>query len=305
MTDQALTTTGDPLALIRTSGRAKSTIDKYTRVLAPYLDGGGELADVGGLQAYAATLPASRRVHLRAAVALWAKETAAHVRATDTPERQASGATGAILNRLEALPQAVKIETPKGTKPHTWLTPKQVKELMGTCGPGIVGARDRAALGVLVGAGLRRAELAGLAWENVTYQPSGDKMRTVLAVHGKGAKDRIVPISDKLAGILDGWEQWTGRAGLVVRSLGMGQELGESMSSVAIFHLVQRHGAEIGLPELAPHDLRRTFAQIGYDAGVPITQVSVLLGHANLRTTQRYLNLELDLEVTASDFVPL
>ena len=49
----------------------------------------------------------------------------------------------------------------------------------------------------------------------------------------------------------------------------------------------------------------RTFAQLAYDAGVPTTQISRLLGHANVGTTQRYLNLDLDLEVTASDFVPL
>lgn len=42
-----------------------------------------------------------------------------------------------------------------------------------------------------------------------------------------------------------------------------------------------------------------------FDAGVPITRLSKLLGHASVEMTQRYLNLELDLEVTASDFVPL
>ena len=78
-----------------------------------------------------------------------------------------------------------------------------------------------------------------------------------------------------------------------------------SMSSVAIFRLINKYGNLIGVPGLAPHDLRRTFSQLGYEAGVPITQVSKLLGHANVATTQRYLNLDLNLESTASDFVPL
>ena len=38
------------------------------------------------------------------------------------------------------------------------------------------------------------------------------------------------------------------------------------------------HGAKIGMPELYPHVLRRTFAQIGYESGVPITQISKQLG---------------------------
>jgi integrase/recombinase XerD len=113
-----------------------------------------------------------------------------------------------------------------------------------------------------------------------------------------------VPISDKLAALLDEWATVTGREGHIVRSLGMAQDLGENLSTVAIFKIVRKHGAMIGLPELAAHDLRRTYAQLGFDAGVPITQVSKLLGHSSVETTQRYLNLDLDLEVTASDFVP-
>jgi integrase len=91
----------------------------------------------------------------------------------------------------------------------------------------------------------------------------------------------------------------------VARSLGRKKELGKSMSAVAIFHLVNKYGKKIGLPNLAPHDLRRTFAQLGYDAGVPITQLSVLLGHSSIDVTQKYLNLDLDLETTVSDFIPL
>ena len=56
--------------------------------------------------------------------------------------------------------------------------------------------------------------------------------------------------------------------------------------------------------ELQPHDLRRTYAELGRRAGVPISQISKLLGHASIETTQDYLNIELDLETTISDFVP-
>jgi integrase len=62
-------------------------------------------------------------------------------------------------------------------------------------------------------------------------------------------------------------------------------------------------GKLIGKRDLQPHDLRRTYAQLRFAAGVPITQISRQLGHASIETTQRYLNLELDLESTVSDFV--
>jgi len=48
----------------------------------------------------------------------------------------------------------------------------------------------------------------------------------------------------------------------------------------------------------------RLNAELGRRAGVPISQISKLLGHASIETTQEYLNIELDLDTTISDFVP-
>jgi len=62
-------------------------------------------------------------------------------------------------------------------------------------------------------------------------------------------------------------------------------ELSDSMSAVAVFHLVQKYGAEIRVPDLAPHDQRRSYAQLGYDTGVPITQIKELSGYASVATT--------------------
>ena len=77
------------------------------------------------------------------------------------------------------------------------------------------------------------------------------------------------------------------------------------MSGVEIFQLVNNYVNRIGIPGLAPHDLRRPYAQLGYEAGVKVTQISTLLGHANFAKTQKYLDLKLDLEATASYFIPL
>jgi integrase len=109
-------------------------------------------------------------------------------------------------------------------------------------------------------------------------------MRDVLEVKGKGAKDRVVPISRLLADRLREWRDIVG-GGLIARSLGMKKELGESMSAVGVFQLVRKYGKLIDIPELSPHDLRRTYAHLGYDAGVPITQIKELLGHASVATT--------------------
>ncbi|MFO7944532.1 MAG: hypothetical protein R6U51_09580 [Anaerolineales bacterium] len=65
--------------------------------------------------------------------------------------------------------------------------------------------------------------------------------------------------------------------GLILRSLGRNKVPGESISTTALYDIVQKRGALIGTseavqskPELQPHDLRRTYAELGRRAGVPI-----------------------------------
>ena len=148
-----------------------------------------------------------------------------------------------------------------------------------------------------------------MRFEDIKQQPNGDGFRTVLDVKGKGNKARVVPVSSKFAEALTDWAARCGGQGYVCRSLGMGCELGASLTPVAVFNIVRKRGEQIGFdgvkrPKLAAHDLRRTYAQLGFEAGVPSTQISVLLGHSSVSVTQKYLNLDLDLETTVSDFIP-
>ena len=296
-------TKNDIVRLIEANPKLQpSTKAQYVKAITKYLDSGNHLTDADALAAYAQGLSKSSRAFLKAAIRLWGNEVALKAKAGATPAN--IGAVQATVYRIDALNEAIKVEASKGNKAHVWLTQAEVKQLVATCMDSTQGKRDRVVLGLLVGAGLRREELANLTFEDVILQPMGNRFRTVLNVKGKGAKDRVVPISDALAGLLDSWRGLVG-AGRVARSISKGGAIGDSLSAVGVFHVVSNAGQAIGKPELAPHDLRRTYAQLGYEAGVPITQVSKLLGHSSVATTQRYLNLELDLGVTISDFVPV
>ena len=68
-------------------------------------------------------------------------------------------------------------------------------------------------------------------------------------------------------------------------------------------NLVHRPGvaAEIGVPRLAPHDLRRTCAKLCRAAGGDLEQIQLLLGHASIATTERYLGSRLDLVDAVND----
>jgi len=305
---KALTTTGrsdalqDALTVIERSNLADGTKRKYAAALARYLDDGGDLFDAGALADYAEGLSESGKAQLKAAVRLYSDAMLDALKGQADPHNV--DVVRAAEYRTEALQNAVKVKAAEGQKAHTWLTQAQVKALLNTCGDDLKGQRDRLALGLLVAAGLRREEAVNLRFEDVKLQPVKGKMRTVLDVRGKGSKNRVVPISDALANAIDRCAAASGGKGRILRSVDQAGVIGDSLSAVGLFHVVREHGVAIGKPDLAPHDLRRTYAQLGYEAGIPITQISRLLGHATVATTQRYLNLDLNLDTTVSDFIP-
>ena len=57
-------------------------------------------------------------------------------------------------------------------------------------------------------------------------------------------------------------------------------------------NICRKYGKLIAVPKLAPHDLRRTFAQTALDNGVTLDKIAKLLGHSSVNTTVRYLDLD-------------
>ena len=298
------------MAPIERANLSQATKTKYLRAITRFIDAGGDITDPLSMAEHARALPQSGRAFLKSAVKYLTEGAALAAKSQATPENV--NTIQAALYRIEALQEAVKVKASSGIKAHTWLSQAQVRALMATCADNLEGLRDWIVLGLLVGAGLRREELVNLRFDDLTEVPrngngSGERefaQRPVLAVTGKGAKARVIPIKPILAERLREWGEKVG-GGLVARSLGRKRVIGESLSAVGVFGIVRKHGAMIGKLDLDPHDMRRSYAQLGYEAGVPLTQITRLLGHSSVATTQRYLNLDLDLETTVSDFIPL
>ena len=292
------------VSIIDQANLSERTKYKYKRELIRLSEEGIDpLKDYQALTAYANKLKSSRKAFLKSALRLMSQRYKNELQAKATPQNLSI--VDAAIHRIEAMQNAITIKEARGTKARTWLSPTQVRKITSYCGNDLEGKRDWIVLGLLLGAGLHREELVSLKFDALKEQRTENRqMRKVLKVTGKGAKDRVIPISQLLAERLRDWHEIVG-GGLIARSLGMKKELGDSISAVAVFQIVRKYGKMLNIPKLSPHDLRRTYAHLGYDAGVPIMQIKELLGHASVATTQKYLDLSIDFENTASDFVPL
>ena len=80
---------------------------------------------------------------------------------------------------------------------------------------------------------------------------------------------------------------------------------GAALSEKVIWQLLQQYASAIGAPSIAPQDLRRTCAKMCRAAGGELEQIQLLLGHASVQTTERYLGTRHDLVHAPNDGIKL
>lgn len=143
--------------------------------------------------------------------------------------------------------------------------------------------RDRAMFGLMVGAGLRVGEVAGLQCTDLEPPPAPDQGAR-LRVSGKGHKERIVWITPRWYDVLTRWLQQR-PAGQSDRFF-LNQH-GRPLSVSGIQYRLKGYCQLAGI-QLTCHQLRHTFARRLADQRMPTESIGHLLGHAQIETTQRY-----------------
>jgi integrase len=150
----------------------------------------------------------------------------------------------------------------KGVKKHgmrigNWLTAEQGKRLLAVFNDGdLRGKRDYAMVAVLLGCGLRRAELAALAVEHLQQR---EEHWVIADLVGKGGHVRTVPVPTWVKAAVDNWLIAAGiSAGPTFRAIYKASRIATSgFSSKVIWGVVQAECSKCGLDGVAPHDLRR------------------------------------------------
>ncbi len=150
--------------------------------------------------------------------------------------------------------------------------------------------RDDAVLEVLYGSGVRVSELCSLDVVDVTSR-GGSVVRDSITVLGKGAKERVVPLSESAVEAL---RAWIGVRHEVVpdgdhgaAAALFGNERGRRLTPRDVRRILDRRSAT----PTHPHALRHTFATHLLDGGADLRIVQEFLGHADVATTQRYTHV--------------
>ena len=182
------------------------------------------------------------------------------------------------------------IEAPRASgKLPQFLTAREVERLLAApAGDGTADLRDRAMLELLYATGLRVSELVSLTLRTVNLDAG------YLLTFGKGGKERLVPLGEAAIGAVRRY--LTGAR----HRLEQGGEsdalfltrLGEGMSRQAFWNIIKKRAQQAGISRsISPHTLRHSFATHLLENGADLRSVQIMLGHADLSTTQIYTHV--------------
>ena len=136
---------------------------------------------------------------------------------------------------------------------------------------------------LLYGSGLRASETVSLPRHAIAPD------RPFLILRGKGARERLVPLSDRARSAVAEWARHVPRDSLFLFPSGRGH-----LSRVRLHQLIKDLAASAGIPpdRISPHVLRHAFATHLLEGGADLRSVQMLLGHADIATTQIYTHVD-------------
>jgi integrase/recombinase XerD len=199
----------------------------------------------------------------------------------------------AQVQELIAADPSINLESPKIRRSLPgYLRLEEVERLLAqpnTKTP--LGLRDRAMLEVLYSTGLRVSELVGLRVSDL------DRSAGCVRCTGKGDKERIVPVGRKALSTVEKYlsdgrpELLRSASNSVSVSLFVNRR-GVSLSRVGVWKILSAYGRKAGLRvALKPHMLRHSFATHLLEGGADLRSVQLMLGHADIATTQIYTHV--------------
>jgi len=153
----------------------------------------------------------------------------------------------------------------------------------------LFGQRDRAMLELLYSCGLRVSELISLSYHNINLKEE------FIRIHGKGNKERILPMGEVAIDYLMKYE--TNARPLLLKNDQSDSYFlsnrGSAMSRQNFFYIIKAYANQVGIDKpLSPHSLRHAFATHLVQKGADLRSVQLLLGHSDISSTQLYTHIQ-------------
>jgi site-specific recombinase XerD len=209
-----------------------------------------------------------------------------------------------VPSALEQIQRILAIPAKKtDTRLVRHLTADEMQSILDAPDPAVRdGIRDRAMLHLCFAGGLRVSELVGLRTEDLFLQPQAS-----ILVHGKGRKERCLPLWKETASALRAW--------LAVRGKSRAPELflnarGTSMTRAGFEYILDKHVCaatkrcpSLSTKRISPHVLRHTCALTILQATKDLRKVSLWLGHSSMQTTEIYTRADPSVKLEALESV--
>jgi len=265
-------------------GLTKNTLEAYSRDISAYLD----------------FLDRTGRDELRQVRPTDVANFIAGLKASGLAPRSRARALSAVRmfhrflvveNYAEFNPTSV-IESPRvpGKLPSVLSTAEVEALLNASSGSSLADIRDRAMLQLLYATGLRVSELVSLKISDINLQAG------YLMTAGKGEKERLIPVGEAAkAAIAEYLASSRGGTVPVESRFLFLSRFSEKMTRQSFWNIVKKRALEAGIMKsISPHTLRHSFATHLLENGADLRSVQMMLGHADLATTQIYTHLSGD-----------
>ena len=191
--------------------------------------------------------------------------------------------------RVRANPVGYVIKPQKWDKLPVFLNYNEVEKLLAAPdSASISGYRDSLILETIYASGMRVSEVTGVRLADVDFK------RGLILVYGKGAKERYVPVYEKLLKKLDAW--LSSRQNDFVRGSDPGwlflNRRGEGLTRQYVWQMIKEYCERAGIDkDISPHTLRHSFATHLLSGGADLRTIQIFLGHENIVTTEIYTHV--------------